>query len=148
MALRMDQGVYRCGFATIENFDSFDNQVYDYAQLLLGLFLNWNFMLFVIEDFFLGKCFSPTPFLVAYSFLILWPIFNFLVKCFFTSIFSELIVSNLRKSTKFLQHYYITWFLCWLLWLNFNHNRQSTKMSLVKIDQSFATQIWLHLFFK
>ncbi len=61
-ALRMDQNVYRCGFASIENFDSFEDQVYDYAQLSLGLFFNWNLMLFVIEDFFLGKFFFPTPF--------------------------------------------------------------------------------------
>ncbi len=39
-ALRMDQNVYRCGFASIENFDSFEDQVYDYAQLSLGLFFN------------------------------------------------------------------------------------------------------------
>jgi hypothetical protein len=42
-ALRMDQNVYRCGFASIENFDSFEDQVYDYAQLLLGLFFKLKF---------------------------------------------------------------------------------------------------------
>jgi len=29
----MDQGVYGCGFASIDNFDSYEDQVYDYAQL-------------------------------------------------------------------------------------------------------------------
>jgi hypothetical protein len=32
----MDQGVYGCGFASIEIFDFYEDQVYDYAQLLLG----------------------------------------------------------------------------------------------------------------
>jgi hypothetical protein len=97
--------------------------------------------------FFFKKMFFPhSIFGCLYYLFILWSIFKFFVKFFLSSILSELIVSNLRKFTKFLQHYYITWFLCWLLWLNFNYNRQSTKMSLVKIDQSFATQIWLHLF--
>ncbi len=136
----MDQGVYGCGFASIEIFYFYEDQVYDYAQLLLGFFLkNWNLMLFVIEDFSLGKCFFPTPFSVFYSLFILWSILIFWSSFFLFSILSELIVSNPRKSIKFLQHYYMTWFLCWLLWLNFNHNRQSTKMSLIKIDQSFVT---------
>ncbi len=58
-ALRMDQNVYRCGFATIENFDSFEDQVYDYAQLLLGLFFKLKFDVICDWRFFFTQMFFP-----------------------------------------------------------------------------------------